>query len=107
MAENETKAGIPEPVEIPTAEQMNKTLSSILEKMDRSVKPPTLGTIDIQHHREPELQDSIEFGPAGNRAKIYFDATKPDEARTKINNVIMMMTYISQETAGFGGKKKD
>ena len=60
-----------------------------------------LGQYNHVHKNESDMTDSLEFGPAANRGKVYFNATRPEEAKAKITNMLSLM-----EAAAAGVKEK-
>lgn len=44
-----------------------------------------------------ENSDSLEFGNAGNRLKIYFDASKLDEAKERIKNAKALRDFANTD----------
>ena len=71
--------------------------------------PPVLVLGEYRHiHRQENDQvDSLEFGPASCRQKIYYNAGKVEDAKAKVNNAIAVMEYAMQQVRekGFDVKK--
>lgn len=51
---------------------------------------------DFDHVIREVHQDSIEFGPAGNRFKVYGHLDDEDEFKTKVNRALAMQMYVSE-----------
>jgi len=60
-----------------------------------------LGQYNHVHKNESDMVDSLEFGPAANRGKVYFNANRPEEAKQKIANMLTLM-----EAAAAGVREK-
>ena len=51
---------------------------------------------DFDHVIREVHEDSIEFGPAGNRFKVYGHLDDEDEFKTKVNRALAMQMYVSE-----------
>lgn len=70
--------------------------------------PLILGQYNHIHRTENDQVDSLEFGPANCRQKIYYNARSIDDGKIKINNAITVMEYAMQQVKEKGldaGKK--
>jgi hypothetical protein len=54
--------------------------------------------IIINKHINDE-SDSIDLGTAGKSGcvKVYFNANKPDEAKVKIDNALLLRKYMNEQ----------
>lgn len=70
---------------------------------------PVIGQYNHIHKTENDLVDSLEFGPAALRQKVYFNAKNPEEAKAKIESALKLMEFAAQELRNKGldqaGKK--
>lgn len=44
-----------------------------------------------------EFPDSLEFGEAKNRLKVYFDSGRLDEAKQRLKNALELRKYATTE----------
>jgi len=69
--------------------------------MDLEAKP------DFDHVIREVHQDSIEFGPAGNRFKVYGHLDDEDEFKAKVNRALAMQMYVSERYTEAMEKKRN
>lgn len=55
--------------------------------------PMVLGQYNHVHRTENDQVDSLEFGPANCRQKVYYNARDVEDGKRKINNAIAVMEY--------------
>lgn len=51
---------------------------------------------DFDHVIREVHQDSIEFGPAGNRFRVYGHLDDEDEFKTKVDKALAMQMYVNE-----------
>jgi len=59
--------------------------------------PLVLGQYNHVHRTENDQVDSLEFGPASCRQKIYYNARAPEDGKKKVDNAIEVMEYAVQQ----------
>ncbi len=65
----------------------------IAELEEGKAKVPVLGQYNHIHRTENDQVDSLEFGPAKCRQKIYYNARNPEDGKKKVDNAIAVMEY--------------
>jgi len=49
--------------------------------------------------QKTEYPDSIEFGKAGNRCKLYINADDPEGSKARANNILATMRHMQDKAA--------
>jgi hypothetical protein len=65
--------------------------------------------IEMVHRQENgDLKDSLEFGPANLRAKIYVNIAEPEDARKRFDEMkdFMVRAKLELEANGIDGGRK-
>jgi hypothetical protein len=64
--------------------------------------------IEMVHRHEDEERDSVEFGPANMRAKVYGCIDRPDEFMAKCQEMKKLMIALNGEldAVGLSGARK-
>ena len=84
---------IPDEVAIYVRDHVRGVAQKIMEgaySIELETKP------DFDHVKCEVHQDSIEFGPAGNRFKVYGHLDDEDEFKAKVNKALAMQMYVSE-----------
>jgi len=66
------------------------------EIMERAYSIELEAKPDFDHVIREVHQDSIEFGPAGNRFKVYGHLDDEDDFKAKVNRALAMQMYVSE-----------
>lgn len=77
------------------------------EIMTRAYGMNLEATPDFDHVIREVHQDSIEFGPAGTRFKVYGHLDDEDEFKTKVNRALAMQMYVSERYTEAMEKKRN